>query len=229
MSMTKPEAVTWSVVALVLAGVVTFAALSRRGRAPTPEPASNVAATDAETESAGLAPAKTSELLSEPAGDVGDLPCVERSGRAMKTSELRGKFAVVDCIFTSCAGTCPAMSLQMAALAKAVKGMDDVRLVSISIDPERDTVAALTAYADRYGADKDQWLFLRAEQPVLQELAFDRLKLTGSRDDLFLHSALFALLDRDGKVRAYYTALKDERWIPKLLADLAKLRAEPAK
>jgi len=228
MSMTKPEAVTWGVVALALAGVVTLAALSRRGAVPA-APESVPASADAAPESAGLAPEKTSELFPEPAGELGDHACVERSGRAMNTSELRGKFVVADFIFTSCAGTCPAMATQMAELQKLVKGRDDVRLVSFSVDPARDTVAALSEYADRYGADKEQWLFLRCEMPVIQEIAVDRLKLVPTRDDLFMHSSLFALIDREGRIRGLYSALKDPKWTTKLLADVEKLRAEPAK
>jgi len=229
--MTKPEIATWSVVAVALAAVVTFAALTRRRPEPTPTSTETPtpAATEPPVESAGLAPQRTTELLDEPAGELGDFAVVERSGRAMKTSELRGKFVVADCIFTSCAGTCPAMSLQMAALAKAVRGADDVRLASFSVDPARDTVEALAKYADRYEADKSQWLFLRAEPVVMKEIAFDRLKLVPDPDEIIVHSALFALLDREGKIRAYYAPLKDERWLPKLLADLEKLRREPAK
>jgi protein SCO1/2 len=229
--MTKPEAVTWSVVALALAGVVTLAALSRRSPTSAPSNAAPTeqAPTEAAPESAGLAPEKTSELFPEPAGELGDHACVERSGRAMNTSELRGKFVVADFIFTSCAGTCPAMASQMAVLQKLVKGRDDVRLVSFSVDPERDTTAALTEYADRYGADKEQWLFLRCEMPVIQEIAVDRLKLVPSRDDLLMHSSLFALIDREGRIRGLYSALKDPKWTTKLLADVQKLRGEPAK
>jgi protein SCO1/2 len=228
--MTKPEAVTWSVVALALAGVVTLAALTRR--APTPAPTNapaESAPTDAVPEEAGLAPEKTTELFPEPAGELGDHPCVERSGRAMNTSELRGKFVVADFIFTSCAGTCPAMASQMAALQTLVKGQNDVRLVSFSVDPERDTTKALSEYADRYGADRDQWLFLRCEKPVIQEIAVDRLKLVPTKDDLFMHSSLFALIDREGRIRGLYSALKDPKWSTKLLADVQTLRGEPAK
>jgi len=218
MSMTKPEVATWSVVALALAGVVAFAALARRP-----------AKTGGEEESAGLAPEKTSELLEAPGGELGDLPAVERSGRAMTTGELRGKFVVADFIFTNCAGTCPAMSLQMAALAKSVKGMDDVRLVSFSVDPARDTPEKLSEYADRYGADKNQWLFLRCEQKVIAEIGRDRLGLWPMPEDVGMHSSLFVLLDKGGRVRALYSALKDEKWAPKLLSDLEKLRHEPAR
>jgi protein SCO1/2 len=223
--LTRAEAATWAVVAVVLAGVVAFAALSRKSAPPAPAPEAGGAA----VESAGLAPEKKSELLDGPAGELGDLPCVERSGKAMRTSDLRGRFVVANFIFTSCAGTCPPMTTQMAALQKDVASMDDVRLVSFTVDPERDTPAVLTEYADRYGADKERWLFLRCETSVIQEIGHDRLKLVPQKDDLFMHSPLFALMDREGNVRAFYAALRDEKWRRKLLADLDTLRGEPSK
>jgi protein SCO1/2 len=217
--MTKAEAVTWSVVAVALAGVVALAALSRRPVASAPSGTA--------PESAGQAPEKTSELFDEPAGELGDLPCVERSGRAMRTSELRGKFVVLDFIFTNCPGTCPAMTSQMAALQDALKSVDDVRLASFSVDPERDTPAALSTYADRYKADKEKWLFFRCDPAVIAEIGRDRIKLWPDAGDVGMHSSLVALLDRQGRVRALYSALHDEKWIPKLLADVEKLRREP--
>jgi len=232
--MTKSEYAVWAVVAVALAGVVALGVWSRRAPAKPAEPP---AAAEPERpvkmsdvfEVAGDAPVRTTELLASPAGELGSFPCVERSGRAVDTSELRGKFVVADFIFTNCGGPCPAMTTSMADLQTALKGADDVRLVSFSVDPERDDLKALTEYADRYGAHKDKWLFLRAEMPQIREIAYDELHLVASRDTPIVHSPQFALLDRDGKVRAYYSPMTDAKWQTKLLADLDKLRAGPAK
>jgi cytochrome oxidase Cu insertion factor (SCO1/SenC/PrrC family) len=233
--MTKSEYAVWGVVAVALAGVVALGVWSRR----SPPPAASAPATPAEPERpvkmsdvfevAGEAQVRTTELLEKPAGELGSFPVVERSGRALSTSELRGKFVVADFIFTNCGGPCPRMTTSMADLQEALKGADDVRLVSFSVDPERDDVKALTEYADRYGADKDKWLFLRAEMPHIREIAYDEFHLVASRDTPIVHSPQFALLDRDGKVRAYYSPMTDAKWKTKLLADLDKLRAGPAK
>jgi protein SCO1/2 len=217
-SMTGPEKATWAVVGAALLGVIALAVFARRGSTPSTG-----------HEVAGEAQEKRTELLFQPAGELGDHACVERSGRAMNTSELRGKFVVVDLIFTNCQGICPAMSLRMNELEEALAGADDVRLVSLSVDPEHDSLEALAKYADRYEASKDRWLFLRCEKPVVQEIAYDRLKLVTSRDEPILHSSKFALLDRAGAIRGYYSPLDDAEWRRKLLRDLDILRREPAK
>ena len=226
MSMTKAEIVIWGIVAAGLAGVVAVAALVRRPAAQSdPEPQ----AQDSPFEVGGVAPVKTSELLPQPGSELGDYPCVERSGKETRTSELRGKFVVVDFIFTNCGGPCPLMSEAMSKLQKALEGADDVRLVSFSVDPDRDTPEVLAKYAERYGADKEQWLFLRAELPQLREIAYDRLGLVGSREQPIIHSPKFALLDREGRVRGYYSPMTDPTFITTMLKDLDKLRAEPVR
>ena len=228
MSMTKAEIVIWGLVAAGLAGVVAVAALVRRPAAQ-PEPQPQPAAEDTQFEVGGVAPVKTSELLPQPGSELGDYACVERSGKETRTSALRGKFLVVDFIFTNCGGPCPLMSEAMSKLQKALDRADDVRLVSFSVDPDRDTPDVLSKYADRYGADKEQWLFLRAELPQLREIAYDRLGLVGSREQPIIHSPKFALLDREGRVRGYYSPMTDPTFITTLLKDLDKLRAEPVR
>ena len=229
MSMTKAEVVVWALVAAGLGGVV---ALAVTARGPAAAPREAVQATD-ETphedeheEVGGVAQAKTSELLPQPGSELGDYPCVERSGKATRTSELRGKFVVVDFIFTNCGGPCPLMTEAMSKLQKALEGADDVRLVSFSVDPDRDTPEVLSKYADRYGADKERWLFLRAELPDLREIAYDRLGMVGSREQPVIHSPKVALLDRAGRVRGLYSPMTDAVFIGKVLRDLETLRAE---
>jgi protein SCO1 len=238
-SMTKSEIVVWGLVAAGLAGVVALAAFVRSpSAAPRVEaPAAAAPADDAPSqdeepervELAGVAPQKTTELLPQPGGELGDYACVERSGRATRTSELRGKFLVVDFIFTNCGGPCPRMTEAMSKLQAALGKADDVQLVSFSVDPERDTPEALSKYADGYGADKERWLFLRAELPEIREIAYDRLGLVGSREQPIIHSPKFALLDRTGRVRGYYSPMTDPAFISTLLKDLDKLRAEPVR
>ena len=235
MSMTKAEIVVWGLVAVGLGGVVTLAALARSPAVKAPPAADAVEASQHDDEAAGhvevggVAPVKTSELLPQPGNELGDYACVERSGKAMRTSELRGKFVVLDFIFTNCGGPCPLMTEAMSKLQEAVKGADDVRLVSFSVDPGRDTPEKLSMYADQFKADKERWLFLRAEMTELREIAYDRLGLVGSRDQPIIHSPKFALLDGAGRVRAYYSPMTDGGFIGKLLRDLETLRAETAR
>ncbi len=141
-----------------------------------------------------------------PAGVLGQAPqfeLTERSGAAVSTASLAGHVWVVDFIFTHCAGPCPMMSTRMAALQRAVEDLPEVRLVSISVDPERDTPQKLAEYADRYRADPDKWLFLTGDFDVIKRTAVDGFKL-GSLDDPVIHSDRFVLVDASGAIRGYF-------------------------
>src|ERR1700724_2450861 len=63
--------------------------------------------------------------------------------KRVKFSSYRGKIVVVSFIFTTCNGTCPATTHRMAKLhaeiARRPELKDEVRFLSISLDPERDT------------------------------------------------------------------------------------------
>jgi protein SCO1/2 len=225
--MTKSEYVVWGVVAAALVGVLALAA-STRGT-PAAKPPVQATRTPPAPESAGTAPERTSGLLPAPAGELGDHKVVERSGRETNTSELRGKFVVLDFVFTNCGGPCPVMTAAMGKLQAALGKPADVRLVTFSVDPERDTPKALSDYADRYNADKDLWLFFRTDMDVIREIAYDRMRMVATREEPVVHSNKFALLDPTGRVRGLYSPMTDEKWLAKITADLETLRHEPAK
>ena len=170
-------------------------------------------------------PEAPSALLPIRIGGLGAHDAVNRSGDVVNTSVLRGRYAVVDFIFTNCGGTCPPMSRAMQRLQEAVKDQDDVVLTSFTVDPRRDTPEVLKTYAERYEADADKWLFLRMPEGFVKQVTNEELKIGGG-DRLILHSQKFALLDREGRVAAFYSPLDDDGWLETLLADLDRLREQ---
>jgi protein SCO1/2 len=103
---------------------------------------------------------------------VGDVPLVDHAGRATSLSRAIDTEVpvLVNFIFTSCTTVCPIMSTGFASLHERLgPERDHVRLVSISIDPDTDTVATLRAYAARYGAGAS-WQFLTGT-PAASEAA----------------------------------------------------------
>ncbi len=110
-------------------------------------------------------------------GSVPDFSLTERSGRQVGGSELRGKVWIANFIYTHCPDTCPLQSAQMARLQGELAAEGDVRLVSITVDPERDTLEVLSRYADRFGAAPDRWLFLTGEKGAIYRLAREAFRL----------------------------------------------------
>ena len=109
--------------------------------------------------------------------NIPDVNLVDSNGVSVPLAkELNGgKPVLLNFIFTSCGAICPVMS---ATFAKVQAGLgperDTVRMVSISIDPEQDTPAALKAYAGKYGAGP-QWQMLTGslQDSIAVQRAFD--------------------------------------------------------
>lgn len=166
---------------------------------------------------------------------VPDFSLTERSGEPLGLADLRGKVWVADFIFTNCAGTCPIMTTAMADLQKMAlaENLSDVKLVSITVDPERDSLAVLQRFADGYGAIKERWYFLTGDGAAIQQLASKGFLLSaaastgGSAEEPIIHSNRFVLVDRHGRIRGYYDGTDGES-VKLLQQDLKKLYHEDA-
>jgi cytochrome oxidase Cu insertion factor (SCO1/SenC/PrrC family) len=124
-----------------------------------------------------LAPPPPAAESLPPLGAVPEFSLVERSGRPATLADLRNRVWVADFVYTTCTDTCPLQTARMAALQAEFAAEPDFRLVSISVDPDRDTVAVLRKYADRFAADRDRWLFLTGSQATIYALVRDGFKL----------------------------------------------------
>ncbi len=137
---------------------------------------------------------------------------------------LKGKVWVADFIFTNCPGPCPRMSGQMRQVQKEFTGEDGVRFVSITVDPARDTPAALAEYAKHYEAEPGKWFFLTGPPDQLHDLS-RRVFMVGDVDGNLEHSTRFALVDRTSHIRGYYVSSQPDA-IPTLIADAKRLLSE---
>jgi cytochrome oxidase Cu insertion factor (SCO1/SenC/PrrC family) len=75
-------------------------------------------------------------------GAVPDFSLTSQSGQPFSSRALDGKIWVANFLFTSCPGPCPRMSWQMRRLALDLRDLPQVRFVSFTVDPERDTPPA---------------------------------------------------------------------------------------
>ena len=159
--------------------------------------------------------------------DYGFVPAFRltaQSGDAFDSRSLEGKIWVADFIFTNCPGPCPRMTSQMHQVQQAVVKMRDVRLVSFTVDPARDTPAVLAGYARVHHASPELWYFLTGPQAALNDLCRNVFKL-GNVDGTLMHSTRFILIDRKSHIRGYYDTSESES-IPHLVADIHVLAAE---
>ncbi len=131
---------------------------------------------------------------------------VDQDARRFDSASLKGKVWIADFIFTSCPGTCPEMTRKMAILQKELP--PEIHLVSVSVDPERDTPLVLADYAKRYGADLSRWHFLTGEPQQIPRLVVGDFGLSlsseGTAEEPITHSVRFVLMDREGTIRGRY-------------------------
>lgn len=160
---------------------------------------------------------------------VSDFSLTDRNGQTVTLADLKGKVWLADLIYTTCPGPCPMLSGHFSELQTMLGNDPDVRLVSISSDPENDTPEVLQAYAKHYGAG-EHWLFLTGPKAVVQDLANKGLKLGMAEDaaakERIIHSTKFALIDRQATVRGVYDGTTPN--LIKISADMRRLEAEPA-
>ena len=205
----------WSFLLLAIAGVLTAFALNTLRR-----PAVSV-----------IAEAPPAVQKRPMAPGFAGLGFIDQEGRPFDENLLHGRAWVADFIFTSCAGTCPAMSEKMALLQKRLPA--EVLLVSFSVDPKRDTPRVLSEYARRYGAQPGRWLFLTAttnsletDETLLYRFVQYGFGLNavdgGGPEEPIIHSVRFVLVDRDGAIHGYYDST-DPSQFEQLVRDAASL------
>ncbi len=152
-------------------------------------------------------------------GRIPDFTLTDESGKPFSGATLRGHVWIADFIYTNCPGPCPLMSTRMSRLQKLTG--DAVRLVSFSVDPARDTPAALMEYSHHFGALPRRWTFLTGDVKTLRMLDRDAFKL-GDLDTSFNHSTRFVLVDGEGRIRAYYR-MSDEDMVGHVAGDARRL------
>jgi protein SCO1/2 len=107
---------------------------------------------------------------------------------------IRDKVVVVNFIYTSCPDACPLETARLAEVQDALgeRVGHDVFFYSISIDPARDTVAALAEYAERFQI-RPGWLFLRGSEEDVTLLRHKLGVLGGDETELQDHSLSLVL------------------------------------
>jgi protein SCO1/2 len=162
-------------------------------------------------------------------GAVPEFSLTERSGKKVTLANLRGTIWVADFIYTTCTDTCPLQTSEMGKLQSEWSDKLGLKLVSFSVDPEKDTAEVLSRYADRYKADSQRWLFLTGAQEEITRLVQEGFKLSAvpvvnaeSAEGVIMHSPRFVLVDRQAQIRGYYDS-RDQQALERLKKDVAIL------
>jgi protein SCO1/2 len=148
----------------------------------------------------------------------------DQDGRALSLAELRGRFVLVDFVYTHCPGPCPILTGVHAEVQRRLPPelRERTRFVSISLDPARDTPERLRDYARARGADLATWSFAtgtpEAVDAVLAKYGVGR---TPGRDGEIDHLVVTFLVDPEGRIARRWVGL--DHPAEEILADLERL------
>ena len=140
--------------------------------------------------------------------EIGPVPAFEltdQNGKKISDKDYLGKVYVVEFFFSTCPTICPKMNQSMLQLQEAFYGNPNFGLASITIDPEHDTAAVLKEHSDLLGVKHYNWHFLTGDKEYIYNLANKGFNLYAGENNKaaggFEHSGLFALVDKEGKIR----------------------------
>ena len=174
--------------------------------------------------------------------EIGPVPAFEltdQNNKKISDKDYLGKVYVVEFFFSTCPTICPKMNQSMLQLQEEFYGNPNFGLASITIDPAKDTPQVLKEHANLLGVKHYNWHFLTGDKDYIYSLANKGFNLYAGENNKvaggFEHSGLFALVDKEGKIRCrkdvqgnpilYYDGLEAEG-VQAIKEDIKKLLEE---
>lgn len=177
------------------------------------------------------APVADAPRIIAPGEQVPDALLVDQAGQPRPFSSFRGHRVAITFVYTRCPlpEFCPLMDRHFAAVQKTIKStpqLADVRLVTMTMDPEYDTPTVLAAHASKRGADPAVWTFATGEPEEAARFAAQFGLYVERNPDSAIditHNLVTAIVDAEGRLVKRHTG---NDWTPAEL--VADLRATPA-
>ena len=162
-----------------------------------------------------------------PTGSLADVQLVDTAGEPFALESLKGKVWLASFFFSSCPGPCAQMNRAIASLQNEIKD-DNLRFVSITVDPGTDTPEVLSKYARMFGADPKRWTFLSGPFDQVQHLGTSVFQVAV---DHKVHTERVMLVDKWSNLRGLYLTSDPSQTIAlkRKIRDLLAELAPPAK
>ena len=136
-----------------------------------------------------------------------DFKLTDQNGNTVTSKTFTNKIFIASFFYTHCKGVCDQINTNINQLAASYAGEKMVYFISISVDPERDSVKALKSYANTVKPASKQWLFLTGDTAAVYPLAHNGFLVNALQTgkDNFIYSDKLILIDEDRRIRGYYT------------------------
>ncbi len=142
-------------------------------------------------------------------GWVAPFAMTDQEGRTVRLEDLRGKIWIASFFYSTCVECNKRTLPHLAQLQQELAAYPDVRLVSFSVFPERDTTAQLGQFAAQMQINPDRWLLLTGQKDQTYDLVQNSFKLSVAPNSEpvpgreVLHDFKFMIVDQYGKIRGY--------------------------
>lgn len=155
---------------------------------------------------------------------VMDFHLKDQMGQVVTLDTFNNKIFVANFFYTSCPGICKKMNNELERVSKHFSGNPNVKFLSYTVDPLRDSVQVLKTYSDLHSAIPYQWYFLTGDKNQIYTLA--RKSYYAAIDDSagnnFVHTQYIALVDRNKHIRGIYNGT-DSAEVNKMMDDIQLL------
>jgi protein SCO1/2 len=149
---------------------------------------------------------------------VPDFTMTAEDGSRRSLAELRGNVIVLTFIYTRCPmpDFCPLMDRKFRELAQHLSAFPgrakEIRLISLSFDPEHDTPEILRKHARIRGAVAPLWTYAVASHEELAKIAAPLGLMFGADGTEIAHNLSTAIIDREGKLARLEVGTQANRW-----------------
>jgi protein SCO1/2 len=151
---------------------------------------------------------------------------INQDGDSLNDTFVKGKIWVAHYFFIACPSICPKMMADMQTVQSAFKGDDNVKIISLTVNPEEDTPKQLKEYALKRKIDLRKWQLGTGNKRDLYRFARNGLFITATDGDGgpndFIHSDKFVLIDRNDHIRGYYDGTSPAE-VAQLIKDIRRL------
>jgi protein SCO1/2 len=154
---------------------------------------------------------------------------INQANKNLSSDFVKGKIWVADYFFTKCTSICPKLTTHLQKVQQAFKQDSRIKIISFTVDPDRDSPGVLRSYAGMFHADASQWQFVTGDKKDLYAFARKGLFIIatdgdGGADD-FIHSEKLVLIDAQNHIRGYYDGTSDTE-VDQLIKDIQRLKNE---
>jgi protein SCO1/2 len=135
---------------------------------------------------------------------------LNQNGNIKSSKDFKNKVRLVDFFFTSCPTICPKMTVNMKKIQQLINTgcLNNIELLSFTVDPSRDSVEKLKEYCNTYNVDSKNWNMLTGDQNSIYDVGVNGFLVPNQEDALapggFLHSEKMILIDKKNRIRGYY-------------------------